>query len=183
MRNIQVHSRLNHVMLATIGLFFILIQGCAGASSVNMVPDSYDILHRLDGSVTVEVDRSKAYRHFLRRVPDGEIKKALEVSLTKSGVFSRVSQSSDADYLLKVEITSVGIFWGLNFKAALNTTWKLTDLRTNTDVWEDFVRSESRAPSNICLGGEVRVRRTYEGVIKENIRLGINQLSEAMVAN
>ena len=210
MNNSKVQSILNHVTLATIGLFFSLIQGCAGASSVNMVPDSYDIIHKLDSSVKVVVDGSKIgtgrvtgaqiyqgkttvyygdhvsdwERLFMRLVSDSEIKKALKESLAKSGVFSRVSQSSDSDYLLKMEIVSVPVSATfLTGEAALYATWTLTDLKSNTDVWQEVVRSESKTPPNICLGNYIRTRGMFEGVIKENIRLGINQLSEAMTAN
>ncbi len=155
------------------------LQGCATASSVNMIPDSYDINTKIGSSVYVQVDTSQANTHYHDRVDEGAFQNALKESLIKSGLFEKEATEAAAKYQLLVKITSVGNFWGLTAKLTINTTWTLTDTDTNRAVWKDVVRSEGIATMDDDYGGFKRVSIAYERGISKNIRAGINLLSGA----
>lgn len=181
MKNLPEFTYSRIVFLLITGMLIGSIQGCGSISSAKMIPESFDIQQRFDNSVTVEVDRTHANEHYKDFVEDGMFRTALEGSITKSGLFSTLTVPENANYLLRVEITSVGNFWGLTAKISLNTTWTLTDRRSNADVWKDVVRSVGITTFSEEIGGYARVKKTYERVIKENILLGFSLLSDSEV--
>ena len=154
--------------------------GCANVASVNMVPQSFDAPNHFDKTIQVVVDTAKANDHFKHMVEDAEFKSAIEQSLLKAKLFKEVRASADSDYQLRVTVTSVGNFWGLDAKVAVNTTWEVIDLQRQAPVWKDIVHSEFTATISDALGGAKRVKLAYEGALKDNIRKGINQLSSSM---
>ena len=153
--------------------------GCANVASTNMIPNSFDSIKTLDKTIQVAVDTSKANDHFRNWVEDVEFKSAIEQSLVKSKLFNGVTAAAK-DYQLRVTITSVGNFWGLDAKVAINTIWEVIDLHRREPIWKDIVQSEFTATLGDSLGGSKRVKLAYEGALKENIRKGINQLSSSM---
>ena len=62
----------------------------------------------------------------------------------------------------------------------MNTKWELIDLQRQVPVWIDLVSSRFTATLSDAFAGATRCRLAYEGVLKENIRNGINQLSSSM---
>lgn len=182
MKFIEIGKESIIIKMGLIFLCAIIFQSCSGVSYQNMIPDSYDLRNKLNGSVSVEVDKEKVddWYEFSQFFHEGDIKKAIEESLAKSKLFTAVTQTVDADFLLKIEITSIGHFWGLTAKKSFNTLWTLTDLNKNKVVWKDIVRSEGIATVEDALGGYKRGCIAYERVIKENIYLGINQLSDSI---
>lgn len=150
--------------------------GCANVSSGNMVPASFDSTKRVDRTVQVIVDTTKANDHFKGWVEDSQFKAAIEQSLLRSKMFTDVKPSG-GNYQLRVVVTSVGQFWGLDFKVAVNTTWEVVDLQTQAPVWRDVVSSDFGATFSDAFAGAKRVRLAYEGALKENIRQGINLMS------
>jgi hypothetical protein len=161
-------------------LLLAVITGCANVAAVKMVPESFDLLMHFNKTVHVVVDTAKASSHFKHMVEDAEFKNAIEQSLRKAKLFEDVKASGGSDYQLRVTVTSVGNFWGLDARVAVNTTWEVIDLQRQAPVWKDVVLSEFTATIGDALGGAKRVKLAYEGVLKDNIRKGINQLSSSM---
>jgi len=145
-----------------------------------MIPESFGSLKRSDKTAQVVVDTAKANDHFKNWVVDAEFRSAIEQSLVKANLFKEVSQSDRSDYRLKVTVTSVSNFWGVEARGAVNTTWELIDLSRREPIWKDVVQSEAVATISDGFAGSTRVRVMYERALKDNIRKGISQLSTAM---
>lgn len=185
MRGSKRYKKSTLIKICSIFICVIIFHGCSGVSYQNMIADSNEINNKFSGSVRVEVDEEKVddWYEYTQFVHDGDVKRAIEESLEKSNLFTAVTQSVDADYLLKVEITSIGHFWGLTAKKAYNTLWTLTNINKDKDVWKDVVRSEGIATVEDSFGGYKRGCIAYERAIKENIYHGINQLSDSLSEN
>ena len=168
-------------MLLFASTLLATIVGCANVSSANMVPQSFDSSKHFDKTVQVIVDTKKANDHFKSWVEDAEFKIAIEQSLLRAKLFKNVEPST-ADYQLRVTITSVGNFWGLDAKVAVNTIWEVIDQRNQVPapLWRDTVNSEFTATISDSIGGAKRVKLAYEGALKDNIRKGISQLPKSL---
>lgn len=156
------------------------IAGCANVAATNMVPESFGSAKRFDKTTQVVVDTTKANDHFKGWVVDAEFKTAIEQSLLKAKVFKDVRQAADSDYQLRVTVTSIGNFWGLEARVAVNTTWEIIDVMRQTPIWKDVVQSEGVATVGDALGGATRVKIMYEPALKENVSKGIGQLSASL---
>jgi hypothetical protein len=144
-----------------------------------MVPESFGSLKHFNKTVQVVVDTTKANDHFKNWVVDAEFRSAIEQSLLKAKLFSGLGPTG-SDYQLRVTVTSVANFWGLDARLAVNTTWEVIDLERQTPLWKDVVQSEATATIGDAFGGAARVKIAYERALKENIRAGIKQLSSSM---
>lgn len=182
MNKLQIISGMGISQFLALLACLLLLKGCASASPVHMIPESFDIDTRFVESVSVVVDTSGANKHYHEWVESGAFQNALEESLIRSRLFSRIEEGSASAYGLSVRITSVGNFWGLTAKLTINTAWALKDNRSGTVVWKDVVRSDGIATMGDATGGAKRVSIAYERAIKENIRVGIKLLSTSEVS-
>ena len=73
-------------------VFLILITGCAGqATSVNMIPDRYELETRHKNSVSLRISGGRETNPLWRSQLSGkEFIKALEKSIKKSKIFSNI---------------------------------------------------------------------------------------------
>jgi hypothetical protein len=145
----------------------------------NIIPQQLATFAKTRGAVAIELDAGTAKRELDIKHKAEEYLAALSASLMKSGAFSRVTDRDNADYLLEVVVTSVGMAGVAKIEMDLNTTWRLTDLKVQRAVWADVVGSNFLTTAREAFAGAKRVRLTQEGVFRENIRLGLEQLARA----
>lgn len=169
-------------MMPALLTFSILgtLVGCANVAATNMVPESFSSTKQIDRTIQVVVDTLKANEHFKGWVVASEFKTAIEQSLLKAKVFKDVRQAAGSDYQLRVTVTSIGNFWGLEARVAVNTTWEIVDLARQTPIWKDVVQSEGVATVGDAFAGATRVKIMYERALKENINRGIGQLMASL---
>jgi len=163
-------------------LFSILfcITGCTiAAKSVNMIPDNYAIQNKYNKSISIRVSGGKETNPlWVSEISDEDFLRAVEESIKYSGVFSRVTQNSESDYLLKINMRNMdsGLV-GFSITVRLVTLWELTDLKSKEVVWKDIITSSYKATFGDSVMGFKRVKIANEGAAKQNIRLGIHELS------
>ncbi|MEA3232968.1 MAG: hypothetical protein U9Q05_14525 [Thermodesulfobacteriota bacterium] len=158
----------------------LLVSGCASPSkSVNMVPKNLNIKNQYPYSVNVEVGGgSKTNPLWTSQISDQAFREAITNSLTQSGIFSKVINGSNADYLLEVIITNCNQpIVGFDMTVSMVTHWELTNLKTNKEIWEDFISSSYTATVGDAFAGIKRLRLANEGAARENIKEGISTLS------
>lgn len=104
---------------------------------------------------------------------------AIEDSLDKSGLFSKIVSGKDADYLLNVTIIElVQPLFGASFSVRMEAVWSLVQTDPRKVLMRESVRSTFMATMGDAFGGATRLRLATEGAAQENIRAGIKKLSQ-----
>lgn len=110
-------------------------------------------------------------------ITNEEYQQALEATLKKAGVFSKITEGMDADYSLNVFIFDVeftGVF-ELTFK--LESIWKLTHVGTGKVIMYKSIISSNTVTVGDAFVGVTRYRIVREGAVRKNIQSGIESLS------
>jgi len=132
--------------------------------------------HSLSTSVTGGEDTSPLGAS---KISDESFKSALEAAVLQSKVFSDVISLDGADYKLEVVITNHGFpLAGFDMSVTLTTHWTLTSRDQAEPVWQGFVSSKYTARTSDHFYGVARLRMANEGAARENIKKGIQRLSE-----
>ena len=110
---------------------------------------------------------------------DEEFSKVIVDSLVHSGLFSKVVQGKDADYLLYVTIIDLSHpSMGLDLGAMLEMTWSLKHIASGKMVMQELITSRASATFGDAFGFHKRLSIVKERVVKKNIRQGMKNLSE-----
>jgi hypothetical protein len=157
-----------------------LVTGCASpAQSRNMIPESYEMVNRHNNSAKLSVEGGKRTSAIDRsQIANEDFMSALEESIKKSGVFQQVIKDGDADYLLEVFILGLDQpIAGFNMEVKIATNWKITEMRSQKEVWQKNIITNHTATVGDAFAGVARVRVANEGAAKKNIQRGIAELS------
>lgn len=111
-------------------------------------------------------------------VKSNEFRSGLEQSLIESGLFSQIGGGG---YQLDTRILNIN---HPAESAVFNVTTQIevdyTLSRAGSTVWKKSIRSSHRTESGEALLGEFRDRMAAEGAIRENIKIAISSMSEAL---
>jgi hypothetical protein len=144
-----------------------------------MVPANASVRRTFNRSVGVSVTGGRDTNPmWTSQVSSEDFRQALEVSLQRYGVFSRVIRNAGADYQLSVTLVRLKQpFAGLDMTVAAEVTWRLT---TNSGrvVWQQTTNQSYKATVGDAFVGVNRLRLANEGAIRENIKVGIERISE-----
>lgn len=173
--------------LLAVGAAFLvgsLFSGCASpAQPEAMVPTAFNVKSRHLYTTELEVSGGKKTNPMWKSDIAGEdFEKAVESAIMKSGVFSSVITTGDADY--RLEITLVKTMtpnFGLDLTSTVVTEWRLTDLKSNELVLEEYITSEFTATVGDAFAAIKRLRLANEGSARENIKEGIKRISEVEI--
>jgi hypothetical protein len=154
----------------------VSLAGCATpATFEGMVPASFEIARKHPYAVRISVTGGQEDPAIGRpHITDAAFTKALIESVTKSQVFSKVSQdqTAKADYLLTVTLFSMDkLVFGR--KVTMEAGWTLRRADTGTVVWQESIISEF-SDSNVKLA--------TEGAAKNNIAQGLGKISKLNLA-
>jgi hypothetical protein len=165
-----------------IALTVSILAGCASPSidSSALVPTDA-IVRRIHGG-TVNISASGAHetnpRWFLL-VSNENLREALETSVLRYGIFSRVIQSSDTNYRLDVALLGLKQPWfGASLKVTAEMSWKLTDVHSGRILWQQDTTCPYTAAFGEALQATNRLEIANEGAIRENIKAGIEQMAD-----
>ncbi len=168
-----------------LGLVFLALTmtGCfaAGARAKAMMPEQIEVGTQHPSSVSLAVQGGQETNPFYEsEISNEAFIEALQDALSKSGIFTKVSQSSEADYRLEVLLDKVHQpILSLATTVTLETHWKLMQVNSGKIVWQEFIKSSYEAAFLPNLYGVARLRVANEGAARENINEGIRLLSIA----
>ena len=103
---------------------------------------------------------------------------ALTNSVKRSGLFQTVTTGDGADYILDVAISDYDQPWnGSNMTVRMETTWQLTNAKTQDVVWSNTFPAAYRAVWKSSLTDTGRAQKAQEGAARVTIREGLRRLS------
>ncbi len=115
------------------------------------------------------------------KVDNEGFRKALFQALTRRALFERVDFDHNGDYLLKPQILKQDVWPGLEMSATLKVRYQLHDSWSEKLLWEDTIESKYNAPLGEALYGLTRVRKAYEGAVRENLKTFLQRLAASPV--
>jgi len=158
----------------------MLLGGCATpATHEGMIPRDYDTTTRHAKTVSITVGGGQETSAMWKsQVSDEAFLKALAEAITKSQVFSKIIQGKGGDYELSVGIIHMDQpSFGLNFTVKMEAGWTLRNAATGTVVWQKAIKSEHTATAGDAFVGAERLRLANEGAARNNIKLGLAEIS------
>lgn len=163
--------KLTMLLQALVFIPLVFLIGCMSLSidEEKMIPDAFTIAAKHPFSVSIKATGIQ------EQINGGEVNisneslyHALSESITRSQVFSRVERGK-ADYVLTVTIMMFDLKPGppIDFNVNIEAGWKLTRSDTGEVIWQSPVRSSYTAT----------IRKAVEGVMRDNIRVGVANIS------
>ena len=157
----------------------VLPVGCASpADPEAMVPTNAKVGSRHRGSVNVTVVGGRETNPLLvSEISNDNLQKALVLSLTHYGVFTRVVQNNSSDYRLDVALVDLKQpLAGFDMTVTTRLMWRLTNTHTQRVVWEETISTPFKATMGDTLLGVRRLQLANEGAVREGIKAGIERL-------
>ena len=166
---------------AAVALAVAGLAGCAApAQKENMEAAPLKSARKMPYSVAVDT-RGGAETGAMdsSNVSNGDLKSAIESSITKSSLFKSVVQGRGADYELTVTVTQLSkpVFGGA-FTVTLETGWSLVKVSDKSVVMRKAVRSEHTATMSDSFVGVTRLKMAVEGAVRKNISDGLQAISD-----
>jgi DNA-binding protein Fis len=156
------------VLMASIVLF----SGCAPMAS-----KEGSIAHNIPNLTTHQNSLTVSAHSGNDNITDEDLTKAIEQSIVENSLFTKVINGNGSDYLLEVAIVSMEKpYLGLDFTVNMEATWSLKD-QANKIIMRKSIQSSHTATIGDALIGQIRLRLAMEGAIRENIRLGLLDIS------
>jgi hypothetical protein len=173
--------------IVLLGVFLILLaiapflEGCAtDAQSQNIVPTSFKLVTLHPKTVSLVIEGGRATNPMMGAdIPNSVFQSALTEAITKSKVFTQVSDYSSSDYILKVSINaSARQPQGFDLKDTMTATWELRSTHSNIVVWKDLIATDFTATMHDSfINAGKRFRMAREGAARENIQTAIEEIS------
>jgi hypothetical protein len=160
---------------------FVVLSGCSTpAVSKSMVVQDVQFTKVYPYSVTVTAMGGKETSALDKpQISNEAFEQAIEDSLKKSGLFEKISGNKDSDYFLTVTIFElVQPSFGASFTVKMKSVWSLVQSDPRIIILRESIQSSSTATMGDALGAATRLRLATEGAAQENIRLGIEKLSQ-----
>jgi len=148
-----------------------------------MVPQTANIRTSHPHAVAVTVSGGhRTNPMWTSQVSNEDFRRALESSLTKHHVFSRVVQGGNCEYRLDVTLLRLKQpLAGFDMTVTAEVTWKLTDVRSSRVVWQETTTDAYKATVSDAFVGVTRLKLANEGAIRESIKTGIERISKLAI--
>lgn len=159
----------------------ILLVGCAAsADPAHMIPSDAIAMRSHTSTVDIGVTGGRNTNPmWTSQVSSEDFRKALEESLLRYGVFSRVIQNTSANYRLSVALLDLKQpLVGFNMTVTAHVEWTLTDNQSRRVLWHQITDTPYTARVGDAFYGVHRLELANEGAIREAIKTGIQQMSE-----
>ncbi len=145
--------------------------------TADLLPANATASHHTGQAVSAIVSGGSARSSIMANVSNEDFKQALESSLVKSGLFTRVGSGGYQieAVIISVEQPLVGISMRVNMEVSYAVR------RSGSSIWRKSIKSTYNAPLGEAFVGAVRVRKATEGAARENIASLIKALDEKML--
>ncbi len=157
------------------------LSGCAGSiATKTMVPDSISILQKHPYTVSIRTQGgTETNVTDFSNISNDAFTKAIEESIIKSGIFTKVMPPQGSNYSLNVTIINFSQpFLWTGFTAEMEAAWSLVNTLSKDIVMRKSIKSSYTAAKGNPLIGNARIRHAVEGSARENIRLGLIAISK-----
>jgi hypothetical protein len=170
--------------LVYIGIIMLILEGCASspARMVNLIPENiylksshpYEVaITVIGGEETTPLSESK--------ISNEAFLQALKKTIDNTHVFSKVTNERSG-YLLEVKIEKQGMsldsIGSVAKTVILATRWKLSKRGFSQSIWIDVISTKYTATFGDAFGGIKRVRLANEGAARNNIKKGLERISQ-----
>ncbi len=170
----------NHVHTLLVCVVVLWLAGCASpATRQALIVDdtSFSVKNPYSVNVRASGGGETGAMDYVN-ISNENLAGAIEESIIKSGLFSRVVKGDDADYRLNVSLVSMSKpMFGLDFKIDMEMAWSLVNTRTGKAVMRESVRSSYTATPSDAFVAAKRVRLAVEGAAQNNIRQGLQKIA------
>jgi hypothetical protein len=157
--------------------------GCATAPSVDgMTPQlAPETLTRTGKTVSLTVSGGQKTRGWDKpKIGDLEFGEALRRALVESGMFSEVRTEGPADLELSAEIVSQQTSGTFTNDEALFVNYRVVERASGRELYRENVVSQLTMGAGETFNGQARMRKLKEGAVRENLRILVPKLSEAL---
>lgn len=128
------------------------------------------------------------YVYHIVDISDRKFKKAIEISIIENRLFTQVVRDKQADYLLIVSIVNMSdqSAWKMDqdvFTANMEVGWTLIDPATKNIYMRKAIKSVFTSTEKGVFLPTTRVISAVEGAVRENIKLGLQEISKSHLTN
>jgi len=170
----------SYARVLLVSIVIIWLAGCASpAKKEALVIDdvSFSVTHPYTVSVSAGgggETESTGYTN----ISNEDLAGAIEESIIKTGLFSKVVEKGQEDYKLSVFLVSMSKpMFGLSFKIDMEMAWSLVNTKTGEAVMRESILSSHTATVGDAFAAVTRIRIAIEEAAEENIRLGLQKIS------
>lgn len=115
-------------------------------------------------------------------IGDSGFRKAIQLTLERSGLFQGAFVDQNADYLLYPEVLTQELIPGLKMTAVLHTRYRLIEEWSQKTLWEGRILSVYDADFGEGLYGLSRARAALEGAVRKNLEKLVRRLAKRLPA-
>jgi hypothetical protein len=144
----------------------LMLVACASpADPSRMVPTDAVVNKTHNGTVNIAVTGGRDTNPmWTSQVSNEDFRQALETSLLRYGVFSRVIQNTSANYRLDVTLRRLKQpFAGFNMTVAAEVSWTLADAQSGRVLWHEVTTSRYTATVGNAFYGVHRLELPMKG--------------------
>lgn len=155
--------------------------GCASPAAKNaMVVENISEAKKHPFSVSVIAQGGSDTDAFgSPNISNEDFAKAIEESIVKIGLFTKVVNLQGADYELSVTITDLSKpAFGFNMTVEMEAAWSLMHTQSRNIVMRRSIKSSNTATVSEEFGAVNRVRLAVERAARYNIRQGLSDIGK-----
>lgn len=161
---------------------FCLTLGCSASAITHksISPETLVVVGKHQRTINIVASGGREFDEVSRPwVSNEEFSRAVEETILKFGVFSGVLRGTGADYLLETGIFSIDQpYGGLDMTVKMEVAWILRRMNSGEVVWRKAIKSEVTKTVGDAFVGGTRIKMATEGAIRENISVGVSELSK-----
>jgi hypothetical protein len=176
---------LPHIKIAISLICIILVVnqlvGCASATkSMAMTTKDIDVQNRHPYSIQVQVSGGHDTGAWdAPQISNEAFTEALVASIETSKLFTETKEDGNADYLLHVTLLDLEQpIFGASMEVHMEAAWVLINHGNGETVWKKAIKSQYTAGAFDAFAAVARIRLATEGAARNNIKQGIELLSD-----
>ena len=158
----------------------VLFTGCS-IKTEGLIPDRpIETTRTIDKSVKVMPVQGGRASTFGREayITNEQYREALRRTLVDAQLFSRVTESGDADLDLHSEIITITTEAGTSPTYAIVVQYWLVNPRTREEIWRKGINTRHQVKWNEAFAGGTRIIMAVEGATQKNLTRLVRALSE-----
>lgn len=169
------------VSLIFLSLVFNQLAGCASAAKTTaMSIEDIAVQKKHPHSVEIKVSGGQDTGALdSPQISNEAFADALAESIKTSKLFAEINRTGNADYLLHVTLLDLDQpVFGASMLVHMEAAWVLIDRGNNETIWKKAIKSKYTAGAFDAFGAVTRIRLATEGAARNNIRQGIDLISD-----
>ena len=158
-----------------------IFSGCATMKPITseaLTPSNLSVSTNYNDTVTVVVENGREFNPMnLPKLSNEALAAAVTNAIIESKLFSEILPSGGR-YALKLYVVNVSQpYAGRTMTAGVEIAWILKDMKAGTVVWKESIQTEKTLTQEQEHIAIKRLRRATELAAKENIKMGVEKIS------